>query len=104
MTDIVIGIDLGGTRIKVVAIDQSGNLLYEQNQPTNDGDDKVWKNAVKTAVNEIQNKLQIKDSVVGISAPGLPNSSNSAIAFMPGRMQVWRILNGRGFWERKLLC
>jgi glucokinase len=101
MTDIVIGIDLGGTRIKVVAIDQSGNLLYEQNQPTNDGDDKVWKNAVKTAVTEIQNKLQIKDSVVGISAPGLPNSSNSAIAFMPGRMQGLENFEWSGFLGTK---
>jgi glucokinase len=101
MTDIVIGIDLGGTRIKVVAIDQSGNLLYEQNQPTNDGDDKVWKNAVKTAVNEIQNKLQIKDSVVGISAAGLPNSSNSAIAFMPGRMQGLENFEWSGFLGTK---
>lgn len=101
MTDIVIGIDLGGTRIKAVAIDHAGKLLYEQNQPTNDGDDKVWKNAVKTAVNEIQNKLQIKDTVVGISAPGLPNSSNSAIAFMPGRMQGLENFEWSGFLGTK---
>jgi glucokinase len=25
--------------------------------------------------------------VIGISAPGLPNEDNSAIAFMPGRLQ-----------------
>ena len=87
MTEIVIGIDLGGTRIKAVAIDQAGKLLYESNQPTHDGDDKVWKNAVQTAVAELQNKLQINDAVIGISAPGLPNATNSAIAFMPGRMQ-----------------
>lgn len=101
MTDIVIGIDLGGTRIKAVAIDLEGNLLYEQNQPTNDGDDKVWKNAVKIAVTEIQNQLQIKDAVVGISAPGLPNSTNSAIAFMPGRMQGLEDFEWSGFLGTK---
>jgi len=87
MSKITIGIDLGGTRIKAVAIDESGNILYQNYQPTNDGDDSIWKQAVSTAVQEIQDKIQDKNAVIGISAPGLPNSSNSAIAYMPGRLQ-----------------
>ena len=87
MSNIAIGIDLGGTRIKAVAIDELGNILHQHYQPTNDGDDAIWKNAVATAVQELQSKLQLDNIVVGISAPGLPNSSNSAIAFMPGRLQ-----------------
>lgn len=101
MSNIVIGIDLGGTRIKAVAIDLAGKLLYEHNQPTNDGDDKVWKNAVKSAVVELQNKLKFKDAVIGISAPGLPNSTNSAIAFMPGRMQGLENFEWTDFLETK---
>lgn len=101
MKDIVIGIDLGGTRIKAVAIDSKGKLLYEHNQPTNDGDDKVWKNAVKSAVVELQNNLKIEDVVIGISAPGLPNPSNSAIAFMPGRMQGLENFDWTGFLGTK---
>ncbi|HAH22303.1 MAG TPA: ROK family protein, partial [Prolixibacteraceae bacterium] len=53
----------------------------------NDGDDSIWKNAVATAVKEIQNKLQNDTIPIGISAPGLPNDGNSAIAYMPGRLQ-----------------
>ncbi|HEY3371479.1 MAG TPA: ROK family protein [Prolixibacteraceae bacterium] len=87
MTDIAIGIDLGGTRIKAVAIDKLGNLLHTHYQPTNDGDDSIWKTAVATAVQEIQQQLQRVNVPVGISAPGLPNVVNSAIAFMPGRLQ-----------------
>ncbi len=87
MSEIVIGIDLGGTRIKAVAIDEMGNILHQNYQLTNDGDDKIWKNVVAAAVNEIQGKLKSKAAIVGISAPGLPNSGNSAIAFMPGRLQ-----------------
>src|SRR4051794_11157981 len=82
-----IGIDLGGTRIKAVAIDTDGNVLHENYQPTNDGDDKVWKNAVANAVKELQAILKIKKLNIGLSAPGLPNESNTAIACMPGRMQ-----------------
>ena len=83
----VIGIDLGGTKIKAVAIDGGGNTLYQCNCPTNDGDDKIWKAAVFETVCEIRDKIQCRDAVIGISAPGLPNKDNSAIAFMPGRLQ-----------------
>jgi glucokinase len=87
MSEIVIGIDLGGTRIKAIAIDELGNILHQHYQPTDDGDDTIWKNAILEAVNKLQSKLTGNKVVIGISAPGLPNSSNSAIAFMPGRLQ-----------------
>ena len=84
---LAIGIDLGGTRIKAVAINASGRILHENYQSTNDGDDQRWKNAVAAAVNELQRVLKTDDIKVGLSAPGLPDAKNSAIAFMPGRMQ-----------------
>lgn len=82
-----IGIDLGGTRIKAVAIDAGGNVLLENYQPTNDGDDSVWKNAVSKAVKELQQTLKIEKINVGLSAPGLPDKNYTCIACMPGRMQ-----------------
>lgn len=87
MSDIIIGVDLGGTRIKAVAIDEAGQALFEHYEPTNDGDDKIWKAAVKNAVQTIQEKIYNVACVIGISAPGLPNAENSAIAYMPGRLQ-----------------
>src|ERR1019366_6211626 len=81
-----IGIDLGGTRIKAVAIDAEGNILHEIYQPTNDGDDSIWKDAIITAVKKIQNLLNTNEIRIGLSAPGLPDENNTAIAFMPGRM------------------
>jgi len=84
---VTIGIDLGGTRIKAVAIDTDGNVLYENYQQTNDGDDKAWKNAVAVAVKELQAILKIEKINIGLSAPGLPDEQNTAIACMPGRMQ-----------------
>ena len=87
MTEIAIGIDLGGTRIKAVAIDATGELLDQLYHPTNDGDDSVWKNSIAQAVNDLKRKINKQDIVIGISAPGLPNENNKAIAFMPGRLQ-----------------
>ena len=85
-----IGIDLGGTRIKGVAIDVEGNILHQTYTPTNDGEGEVWKAAVAKTVNELKQELNLDKVSVGISAPGLPNESNSAIAFMPGRLQGLR--------------
>jgi glucokinase len=82
-----IGIDLGGTRIKGVAVDGGGNLLHQLYMSTNDGDGAVWKKAVAETVNELAGRLAEKEILIGISAPGLPNHDNTAIAFMPGRLE-----------------
>lgn len=87
MSNITIGIDLGGTRIKAVAIDEAGHILHKHYQPTNDGDNAIWKDTIASAIQEIQTKIKGTVSSIGISAPGLPNASNSAIAYMPGRLQ-----------------
>ena len=82
-----IGIDLGGTRIKSVLIDAEGNILHQLYTDTRDGNDKVWKQAVLNNVAELKQQVDKDNLIVGISAPGLPNEENTAIAFMPGRMQ-----------------
>ncbi len=103
MQKLAIGVDLGGTRIKALVIEGSGEILHQSYQPTNDGNDSIWKNAVAAAVSELQEKTGNAGSVIGISAPGLPNTGNSAIAYMPGRMQglenfVWSdFLNSRTY-------
>jgi predicted NBD/HSP70 family sugar kinase len=76
---------------------ESGNILHQYYHPTLDGDDSVWKNAVAAAVREIQDKIESPGAVVGISAPGLPNTDNSAIAFMPGRLQGLENFDWTGF-------
>ena len=95
--DITIGIDLGGTRIKAVAIDTDGKVLHQLHKPTNDGDDTIWKQAVATIVNDLQTATSQNDFNIGISAPGLPNDDNTAIAFMPGRMQGLENFNWTNF-------
>lgn len=82
-----IGIDIGGTRIKTVLLDADGNMLHQTYQPTNDGDGTEWKQTIKDIILEIKEKFSDYELVAGISAPGLPNDDNTAIAHMPGRMQ-----------------
>ena len=84
---ITIGIDLGGTRIKGVIVDAVGNVLHQIYTPTNDGEGEVWKQAIVKTVHALKQKVPIENISVGISAPGLPNKENTAIAFMPGRLE-----------------
>lgn len=86
MTKYTIGLDLGGTRIKAVAINSEGAILHQSYQPTEDGNDQVWKKSIATSVENVINALG-GDPIVGISAPGLPDEANQSIAFMPGRLE-----------------
>jgi glucokinase len=101
MSKVVIGVDLGGTRIKTVALDKKGNLLHQLYTPTNDGSDAVWKHAVLDSIEHMQAKLGITEFVTGISAPGIPDENNSTIAYMPGRLQGLEYFNWSSFLNHK---
>lgn len=81
----MIGIDLGGTRIKGVHIDDDGKILNQSVVPTNDDGASSWKKAVLQTISELKTNIQIE--TLGISAPGLPTANYNAIAHMPGRME-----------------
>ncbi|MDQ3843286.1 MAG: ROK family protein [Bacteroidota bacterium] len=99
MSKAVIGVDLGGTRIKATVLDTEGQLLHQQYLPTNDSNEALWKQSVLNAVNELAVKLNASDFVVGISAPGIPNEENSAIAYMPGRLEGLQNFNWSSFLQ-----
>ena len=98
-----LGIDLGGTRIKGVAITAEGNILHQLYVNTNDGNDAVWKKAVRDTVSELWKRTDGKAGVIGISAPGLPNDRNTSIAFMPGRLQGLENLEWKDFFGTSCL-
>lgn len=81
----IIGIDMGGTRIKGIVMDMQGRILDKYLTPTNDQDE-AWKEAIYLTVQTLQGRLG-QDVPVGISAPGLPAADHRSIAFMPGRLK-----------------
>jgi glucokinase len=83
MEAFIIGIDMGGTRIKGVL--QKGKEVVESIYlPTGEGD--TFKNSVRSAVEQLQQKCSGQARAIGLSAPGIPDSTNRAIAVMPGRL------------------
>ena len=84
-----IGIDLGGTMIKGVLIQQDGKILAQITRPTNDqGNTAIftWKEGIKEVVEELK-PTGNSNIPIGICAPGLPDASHQSIAYMPGRLE-----------------
>ncbi len=77
-----IGIDLGGTRIKGVVVNEEGDILDQQYHTiVNDN----WKETIIDTVESLTEKNP-GEHLIGISAPGIPDEQNSAIKYMPGRL------------------
>jgi glucokinase len=97
-SDLALGIDIGGTQIKYVLIDQGGTVSKSAQVPTVDDADSL----ASTVTNIIEESSQLF-SAIGISAPGIAASDNRSIAWMRGRLQSveglnWALLLDRDIW------
>ena len=81
----IIGIDLGGSAVKAVAVREDGRLLGEANEPFVDRD-MEWARAVAAVIAGFEREHGTA-SGVGVSAPGLAARSGRAIAHLPGRLE-----------------
>ena len=89
------GIDLGGTQIKGVMVDESGAVLRRELRPTKDHGALRWADTVRTLADEFGSELAL-----GIAAPGLAASDGRSIASMPGRLQGLAGLDWTDFLQR----
>ncbi|MDC0266710.1 ROK family protein [bacterium] len=83
----VIGIDLGGTRIKCVAFSDKGELLSKQAQDFDSNQALDWCRCIESITQKILSEFEIKDVRIGLSAPGLVAKNQRSISHMPGRLQ-----------------
>ena len=92
MSAIIIGIDLGGTEVKSVAVSYpDGNTIAQETLPTGDGEflsdgKPVFAKQVADLISSHESTIGHSAACVGLSAPGLATTEGDAIAFMPGRM------------------
>jgi glucokinase len=89
----VLGIDLGGTNVKGVVLDDDYNILFQHTISTYNSAHDDWKESIRDLIRQLEKECQTEFKYVGISAPGIPNNANTMIAYMPGR------LNGLEFFD-----
>lgn len=87
-----LGIDIGGTKIKLVVLDEHGTILEKNETLTEDGasEQELWRRKI---IAIIQQKTKQYDETnqnglrIGISAPGLVDSKNKMTLYMPERLK-----------------
>jgi len=90
-----LGIDVGGTNIKALAVTPSGRVLAETTRATLDHGKKKWMANVTLAKAHIEKTLHQPPTWIGLAAPGLVARDQRSIRSMPGRLPgleglVWR--------------
>jgi glucokinase len=81
-----IGVDLGGTNIKIVVIANDGNVLEYLTCDTADAEGS-WAQTIKHQLESIQDQRGASPCHIGLAAPGLAAKDGRSIAYMQGRLQ-----------------
>ena len=80
-----IGVDLGGTNIKIVVVSEDGTVLDFLTCDTADSEGS-WAQTIKTNLHEIQSRRGHSPCHIGLAAPGLAAKDGKSIAYMQGRL------------------
>ena len=80
-----IGVDLGGTNIKIVVVSNDGELLDYQTFATADTEGS-WAKTIKDNLKRIQGQRGQAPCHIGIASPGLASKDGRYIAYMQGRL------------------
>lgn len=93
-----VGIDLGGTNIKIVVISSEGDVLDYLTCDTADAEGS-WARTIKDQLESIRSKQGNSPCHIGLAAPGLAARDGRSIAYMQGRLQglqgfIWEDLLG----------
>ena len=80
-----VGVDLGGTNIKIVVVSNEGELLDYKTCDTADAEGS-WADTIKHNLHRIQRERKTTPHHIGIAAPGLAARDGQSIAYMRGRL------------------
>jgi len=80
-----IGVDLGGTNIKIVVVSNDGAVLDFVTCDTADSEGS-WAQTIKTNLLQIQTRRGQAPCHIGLAAPGLAAKDGKSIAYMQGRL------------------
>lgn len=82
-----LGIDLGGSSIKTVAVTPDGRVLARHNVDFDPSRKMEWAEKIRALVRETSGQQAAPPGSIGISAPGLAAAHGRSIACMPERLQ-----------------
>ena len=102
-----LGIDIGGTKIKTVLLNNQGDILEQNEVPTEDGNGEaaLWKKKIISLITEKTKEYAVgKNDLLrcGISAPGLADAENKMILHMPQRLQGIEKFNWSSTLQREI--
>jgi glucokinase len=86
MSEYAIGVDLGGTEVKIIAVTREGKILRTERFGTSDDSAARWIAATVNQIEQIEGELGAA-SGVGVASPGLANSNGRSIRWMMGRLE-----------------
>jgi predicted NBD/HSP70 family sugar kinase/uncharacterized phosphosugar-binding protein len=94
-----IGIDLGGTNVKMTSVSEQGEVLEELTFETRDEPGSDWAARVRDAVHGLEGHRGFRAAWIGIANPGLPSADGQFVASLSGRLHglvglVWSDLLG----------
>ncbi len=81
-----IGIDLGATVTKALAVAPDGAILDERTVATDDGPDRHWAPNVRDLIGAVETARGAPAHWVGVCSPGLVGPDHRSVAWMAGRM------------------
>jgi len=81
-----IGIDLGGSSVKAVAVARDGSELERCNEAFDPDRRLHFAETIRSLVRRLTTSLKKPPEHIGLSAPGLASGEGRSIAYMPGRL------------------
>ncbi len=95
-----IGVDLGATNIKLIAVNEVGKVLERRSDPTQETAEMRWAEHIKIMISAVEASRGETAKWIGLAAPGLAARDHRRIAFMPGRLQGLENLDWTNFLNR----
>jgi predicted NBD/HSP70 family sugar kinase/uncharacterized phosphosugar-binding protein len=80
-----IGIDLGGTNVKLASVSESGDTLEARSFETRDTEGR-WAELIREAVHALESARDSRASAIGIATPGLPTPDLQRVGALQGRL------------------
>lgn len=93
MSNIALGIDLGGTHIKGALledhqfVDQFRTDTHDFPDLADQSSKEQWKRAMREMIDQVRQRYPNQPVAIGLAAPGITDAERTMVKYMPGRLQ-----------------